>query len=484
MFSDMLFDEATEDDHAQASRNSLMRSRLKARKVETVQSAPAEEFLCFEDSTPMPQLEPAVSTPSDSSSLPPWMSQDSTKSKSPVLRLHEEMISLAKFVGLNPEERQQRLDLIKHLETAIYDEFDKNVEITIFGSFVTGLSLYNSDIDISVTKVLGGKSGSIRRLGALQERFAKDRILSHSEVISKTRVPILKLRTTQGIWVDIVVNHANADAGTKFMLRHLKTYPIMRPLIIFLKVFLQQRRVQETYTGGMGSFLLFCMVLSFIQNWGSNGRARRSVSEMSLGHLLMEFLDLYGVNFDYNRVGVSVLKRGHYFTKDCVNSLLTMESPVEVDLDVGKNCFQIMSIKRYFSSALVTIGYALGKNFPSILSSVIPSQHSLIAKRPAEKVELPSEAPTTASPSKSSSGSISDDSVPKEDLLKTFLDDIDRPEEPTPKKKKKKKRERALTLAERIQRSMPIDEEPPTKKRKFEVSSNNLFSADVDAWSS
>jgi non-canonical poly(A) RNA polymerase PAPD5/7 len=41
--------------------------------------------------------------------------------------------------------------------------------------------------------------------------------------------------------------------------------PALRPLALFLKFFLYCRGLHETYSGGVGSYMLLIMVLSFLQ---------------------------------------------------------------------------------------------------------------------------------------------------------------------------------------------------------------------------
>ncbi len=46
-------------------------------------------------------------------------------------------------------------------------------------------------------------------------------------------------------------------------------WPMMRPLILVLKLFLQQRELNEVYTGGIGSYALITLVAAFLQLHGS-----------------------------------------------------------------------------------------------------------------------------------------------------------------------------------------------------------------------
>ena len=79
-----------------------------------------------------------------------------------------------------------------------------------------------------------------------------------------------------------------------------------------------QRKLNETYSGGVGSFVLCTMVISFLQMRQRIITAKRleeSAVTNNLGCLLMEFLTLYGTTFNYIDVGISILEGGQYFNK-------------------------------------------------------------------------------------------------------------------------------------------------------------------------
>lgn len=79
-----------------------------------------------------------------------------------------------------------------------------------------------------------------------------------------------------------------------------------------------QRKLNETYSGGVGSFVLCSMVISFLQMRQRSMIARRVEEKhvtFNLGSLLLEFLNLYGNTFNYVDVGITVLGGGTYFPK-------------------------------------------------------------------------------------------------------------------------------------------------------------------------
>merc|ERR1719316_2191061 len=110
------------------------------------------------------------------------------------------------------------------------------------------------------------------------------------------------------------MNNADGLASSKFIRDRLAELPPLRPLLIFLKFFLLQRGLHETYTGGMGSYLLCNVALHFLQRHPSL-RDPRLLATTSLGHLLSDFFQYYG-DFRYNIFGISVLNGGEIFDKN------------------------------------------------------------------------------------------------------------------------------------------------------------------------
>lgn len=68
-------------------------------------------------------------------------------------------------------------------------------------------------------------------------------------------------------------------------------FPELKYLIIFLKIYLKQRHLNETYSGGMGSFLLMILIVFFLQTHRSrDNREEDSQNKFGLGHFLLDFL--------------------------------------------------------------------------------------------------------------------------------------------------------------------------------------------------
>jgi non-canonical poly(A) RNA polymerase PAPD5/7 len=75
------------------------------------------------------------------------------------------------------------------------------------------------------------------------------------ERITSARVPIVKTKI-EGEPVDICFNEYNGLTGVDYVRGYLNKYPEVKYLVVILKYFLKQRSLNETYEGGVGSFLL------------------------------------------------------------------------------------------------------------------------------------------------------------------------------------------------------------------------------------
>ena len=74
----------------------------------------------------------------------------------------------------------------------------------------------------------------------------------------------------------------------------LAFYPPARPLILVAKQLVFNAGLSNPYEGGLSSYGLTLMVLSFLQ---SLRHSRRPPLERSLGRLLMDFLSFFGAQF-------------------------------------------------------------------------------------------------------------------------------------------------------------------------------------------
>ncbi len=65
--------------------------------------------------------------------------------------------------------------------------------------------------------------------------------------------------------VDISINQINGIAAGKMINRFLEELPALRAIVLVIKSFLHQRSMNEVFSGGLGSYSIVCLAVSFLQ---------------------------------------------------------------------------------------------------------------------------------------------------------------------------------------------------------------------------
>mmetsp|Transcript_8267 Transcript_8267/g.10271 ORF Transcript_8267/g.10271 Transcript_8267/m.10271 type:complete len:479 (-) Transcript_8267:11-1447(-) len=370
-------EEDAERNAEQAERNASMRSMLKRRREErddVKDPAPAEAFEAFM----------AVKTGMSSKrkrvvdeGQPPWF-VPRPHIENAVLRLHEEILDFVDFMQHTREEIHARRKWVQSIKEACVALWPA-CKVSVFGSFFTGLSLPNGDVDVAVSEI-PCKSGTAMKM--LADHMLSKGQISWLEIIETAKVPVMKVRSqASGLRADVVFSQPDGLQSSKFIRSKVKEYPQMKPLLLFLKYFLLQRGLHETYTGGMGSYLLCNVVLHFLQRHPclKNGRFYAGTS---LGHLLFDFLKYYGQEFNYGSHGISVLEGGSIFSKsdrfpernkrNTGGPQLCLESPLSTSMDLGGACFRMPVLRNLFHHAFHCICHLMVTRSPPDVSMLCP----------------------------------------------------------------------------------------------------------------
>ncbi|NWX43868.1 PAPD5 polymerase, partial [Steatornis caripensis] len=296
--------------------------------------------------------------------------------------LHEEIIDFYKYMSPRPEEERMRMEVVNRIENVI-KELWPNADVQIFGSFKTGLYLPTSDIDL----VVFGKWETLP-LWTLEEALRKHNVADENsvKVLDKATVPIIKLTDSfTEVKVDISFNVQNGVKAAQLIKDFIKKYPVLPYLVLVLKQFLLQRDLNEVFTGGIGSYSLFLMAVSFLQ---LHPREDACMPNANYGVLLIEFFELYGRHFNYLKTGIRIKDGGSYVAKDEVQksmldgyrpSMLYIEDPLQPGNDVGRSSYGAMQVKQAFDYAYVVLSHAvspIAKYYPnneteSILGRII-----------------------------------------------------------------------------------------------------------------
>ncbi|KPP67634.1 hypothetical protein Z043_113752 [Scleropages formosus] len=286
-------------------------------------------------------------------------------------RLHEEIVDFYRFMSPRPEEAAMRREVVNRIE-AVIKELWPTADVQIFGSFSTGLYLPTSDIDL----VVFGK-WERSPLQQLEQALRKQNVaMPYSiKVLDKATVPIIKLTDQETeVKVDISFNVETGVKAARFIKDYLKRYSVLPYLIFVLKQFLLQRDLNEVFTGGISSYSLILMVISFLQ---LHPRIDARNANVNLGILLIEFFELYGRHFNYMKTGIRIKNGGAYIAKEEIMkamtsgyrpSMLCIEDPLLPGNDVGRSSYGAMQVKQVFDYAYIVLGHAvspLARSYPN-----------------------------------------------------------------------------------------------------------------------
>ncbi|KAM5157769.1 terminal nucleotidyltransferase 4A isoform 2-T2 [Mantella aurantiaca] len=272
--------------------------------------------------------------------------------------LHEEIIDFYDFISPRAEEAAMRTEVVNRIQMVVKDLWP-SAEVHIFGSFSTGLYLPTSDIDL----VVFGKWDHLP-LQQLEQALRKQNIAEPQslKVLDKAMVPIIKLMDQEtDVKVDISFNVGTSVKAAQFIKDCVQEYPLLPYLILVLKQFLLQRDLNEVFTGGISSYSLILMAISFLQ---LHPRIDGRTTDENLGMLLVEFFELYGRNFNYLKNGIRIRNGGAYVAKEEIlkagykQSILSIEDPLLPENDVGRSSYGAVKVQQAFDYAYLMLSHS------------------------------------------------------------------------------------------------------------------------------
>ena len=195
-------------------------------------SSPGELFIPFSSSAPLNSWSSKnendfVENPQKSGNeeeksyivLYPWL-QSHTRQEyhdSPLIHFHNEILQFCQFAYPTSKEMKEREEIIQRV-TEVAKFLWPTCEVTVFGSHMTKLLSFASDIDIAICSVptieseMSSTTSELECLYQLSKHLKYTQTFSYIEVISNAKVPIIKCddKSTK-IAIDICINN---DSGT------------------------------------------------------------------------------------------------------------------------------------------------------------------------------------------------------------------------------------------------------------------------------
>lgn len=310
----------------------------------------------------------------------PWIKEKYTSSNLNI-RLHEEIIDFYNFVKPTEKEQEERQKTVERVINFI-KYLDPNAEIYTFGSYATDLQLPGSDIDFCVD--INGKN-DIKFLGKISNELVRQGISDKNDVdfISTAKVPIVRFvdkLTGQHADISCTINGLKA---VEIIRKYSERYPAFKYLSVVLKYFLKQRDLNEVLNGGISSYSLSLMIINHLQMHESNYE-RSKVSVTSLGTLLLDFLALFGIYFNYLDVTIEINNGGLYRKKNYREDEI-YDRPCIIDPTNSSN--NVSGGSRYFSNVMRAFRYGFYQLVSdnsyslSLLSKIIQIDKDLVNRR-------------------------------------------------------------------------------------------------------
>ncbi len=210
-------------------------------------------------------------------------------------RLHMEMVQFQKWcIEEATFRRESELMLVWNVARRVQSNITAS-KVELFGSFVTGLAIPSSDVDILVTARSPlhpmANPAFMQQFQALTNCLRKEKYVHSIQAIPTAQVPVIKLvahaaairqawhgeavcldvdperEPAQLIRVDITFG-SDAHRGrrtTDLASKLLSTNPPLAPLVLLMKQLTASEGLNDAFTGGISSYCTLLMVQCFLQ---------------------------------------------------------------------------------------------------------------------------------------------------------------------------------------------------------------------------
>ncbi|MGH0133141.1 UNVERIFIED_CONTAM: hypothetical protein FKN15_061291 [Acipenser sinensis] len=285
--------------------------------------------------------------------------------------LHEEIFDFYEYMSPRPEEERMRKEVVQRIKDVIR-ELWPNADVHIFGSFSTGLYLPTSDIDL----VVFGKWDSLP-LWTLEQALRKHNIADENSV----KVLDKATRDLNEVFTGGIGSYSLFLMAVSFLQLHYRedaSSPNANIGVLLIEFFeLYGRHFNYLKTGirikDGGSYV----AKEEVQKSMLHYREDASSPNANIGVLLIEFFELYGRHFNYLKTGIRIKDGGSYVAKEEVQksmvdgyrpSMLYIEDPLQPANDVGRSSYGAMQVKQAFDYAYIVLSHAvspIAKYYPN-----------------------------------------------------------------------------------------------------------------------
>ena len=277
--------------------------------------------------------------------------------------LQKDLIDYQAYVKDQISQKEPVIQEILNELQLVVNEINPSYKVNLYGSYCTGLCLPWSDIDTVLTCESDIKDEYF--LSRLYYKLVNKPWVKDKKFIENTTIPIIKLVSNDKFNFHIDISEeSEKHFGLKtveLVKSYLKAYNVLEPIILALKTLLNNGNLNNPYTGGLSSYGLILMVVSFIQSEIDNDKFNEK-SPNILGETFLNVLGHYGIFFFfYNYVIITypvdensdISDRDSSFSFAQNSHELIIVDPLNKQNNVAKSTFQFMNIKMAFLIAFI-----------------------------------------------------------------------------------------------------------------------------------
>ena len=306
--------------------------------------------------------------------------------------LQKDLIDYQAYVKEQISKKKPVIQEILQKLQSVVNEVNPNYKVNLYGSYCTGLCLPWSDIDTVITCESGHTDKYF--LNRLYNKLSNAPWVKEHKFIENTNIPIIKLVSNDKFDFHIDISEASEKhfglKTVELVKSYLKAYSVLEPIILALKTLLKNGNFNNPYTGGLSSYGLILMVVSFIQSEIDNDKYNEN-SPTILGETFLNVLGHYGIFFDYNNyVIITYLLDESNDTSDRDTSFsfgpnsheLIIVDPLNKQNNVGKSTFQFMNIKMGFLIAFMVAkeDCECGCHYGSMQNKLDKTEHCILKR--------------------------------------------------------------------------------------------------------
>lgn len=294
-------------------------------------------------------------------SLYPWIKDhDHSTQKEIADWLTMEMKDFVSYISPSRAEIVTRNNVINTLKREV-SSFWPGTEAHVFGSCATDLYLPGSDIDMVVISSTGDYENR-SRLYQLSSFLRAKNLAKNVEVIASAKVPIIKFVDPESnLPIDISFERTNGLDAARRIRRWLLATPGLRELVLVVKQFLRSRKLNNVHVGGLGGYATIIMCYHFMQLHPKISTNTMNAPD-NLGVLLIEFFELYGRNFSYDNLIISIdletqlpryLHKGRHPSLNTARNTfsIVIQDPADPSNNITRSSYNLRDLKKAFGGA-------------------------------------------------------------------------------------------------------------------------------------